>query len=231
MTPGSAPTCEHCHGLGWLKLDVPVTDRRFGKFQPCTCNDGRQNIAAIAERRAARWGIEPNRRQTFETFRVTGLHASVHTALKAAQGFAGNPQRCLVLWGEYGCGKTHLSMAVVNTLLSNGVSTLAFTAPDLLDMLRSGYGDNSYDQLMRAARTVPVLIIDDLGRERGTEWADEKLYQIINVRYHDQRPLLISSNLNPAELADRRIADRLCDERWSLRINITGGSYRRRKTQ
>ena len=73
-----------------------------------------------------------------------------------------------------------------------------------------------------------MLVIDDLGAQKGTEWAEEKWFQVINARYNKGVPLLVAMNPNPATL-ESRIADRLCDVDWSLRIHLGVESWRRRK--
>ena len=74
--------------------------------------------------------------------------------------------------------------------------------PDLLDHLRSSYSPSSEMSLRRAASsrcaTRPVLILDDLGTQNATPWAQEKLFQIINHRYNAQLPTIVTTNLGPA---------------------------------
>jgi len=144
-----------------------------------------------------------------------------------ALGEQETPRRCLILWGSRGTGKTHLCAAVVNRLRERGVSAGFFTAPDLLDMLRSGYARGDYDELLNGLRNLDVLALDDLGVEKETDWATEKLFQIINHRYNKNLPLMISTNMNP-ELFEARLADRLCDNAWSLRIQLGAESWRRK---
>ena len=210
-----------------MGLNVPVGDQRFGRLVRCNCAVARREVQEIAARQARRWGMKPNEGQIFDDFVTRGRDASVRNALKIARRFAETPQRCVMLWGGYGTGKTHLVMAVANELLERGVGVLAFTAPDLLDMLREGYEDGSYARLLGAAKSAEVLLLDDLGSERGTAWADEKLFQVVDARYREQRPLLISSNVDPERFENGRLADRLCDQRWCLRVHLVGASFRR----
>jgi len=217
--------------MGWYRLDVAVGHPQFGKLQQChecqAWQTARREIGHQLRKRMAEFGLDMLEQMTFESFDAK-RHPDVQQAYTAARGFARKPSRCLILWGLYGTGKSHLCNAVGNALLAEGKNVLAFTAPDFLDMLRSGYTDNSYNSLLNVVKTAEVLIIDDLGTQKDTEWAEEKLFQVVNYRYRKMLPLLVSTNSNPAEL-NPRLADRLCDERWSLRVAINAPSYRRMK--
>lgn len=212
--------------MGFYKLDVPPGDPRFGKFQRCGCQIARQQLSAETRKRMATFGMRAQERLTLDNFEV--WHPAVKPALTAAQNFARTPFRCLVLWGPAGTGKSHLLMGVVNALLDVGRDALAFTAPDFLDLLRSGYEDGAYSRLLETVKTIGVLALDDLGAQKDTGWGEEKLFQVIDYRYRELLPLLISTNLDPEQFLPR-LADRLCDERWSLRVGIKAPSYRRRK--
>ena len=102
--------------------------------------------------------------------------------------------------------------------------------PDLLDHLRSTFGPSSeveYDERFEMIRDVPLLILDDLGTENTTPWAREKLFQIMNYRYNDALPTVITSNRKPEDIDPRifsRMSDRaLCEEH----IIIDSADYRR----
>jgi DNA replication protein DnaC len=85
--------------------------------------------------------------------------------------------------------------------------------PELLDHLRATYRPDSpvtYDQLFEAVRSAPLLILDDLGTESATEWAREKLYQILNHRYAAKRPTVITM-VNSLEETEPRLASRMLD--------------------
>lgn len=175
-------------------------------------------------------------RQTFETFdlRLRGEEttAPVRQAYRAAQTFAQYPQGWLVFYGPQGTGKSHLAAAIANHLgaLPEGdlpPLVLFCTAPDLLDLLRSGYNAGDYDELLRLCKTVDVLILDDLGTEQGTEWAEEKLFQILNHRYQAELPTVVVTNCRLEDL-EPRLYDRLSDDDFSIRVKIIAPSYRQR---
>lgn len=183
-------------------------------------------MSADVKRRMAGFGMESQERLTLSTFE--NWHPSAGTALGYAHNYARNPFRCLILWGQPGTGKSHLLMGIVNALLDSGREVLSFTVPDFLDMLRSGYDDGSYRKLLESVKRIGVLALDDLGTEKSTDWGEEKLFQVIDYRYRELLPLVISTNINPDKFAPR-LSDRLCDERYAARVLINAPSYRRRK--
>lgn len=225
LTPGSV--CELCGDLGYVSLDVPPDDARFGRLFPCQCAQGQAIRQAATQARTGRYCVQLPEKRFADFTRRGGVGDK---ALAAAQRFAAQPSRCMVLWGPPGTGKTHLAAAAANVLRARGVDVGFFTAPDLLDMLRSGYDRGDYETLLAALKNVAVLVLDDLGAQRGTEWAEEKFFQVINHRYNRQLPLLVAMNPDPATL-EPRIADRLCDVDWSLRIKLDLPSWRRREVR
>src|SRR3990172_12981711 len=97
-------------------------------------------------------------------------------------------------------------------MVEMGGSTMFVTVPDLLDWLRFSFegGDSSLEQRLEEIRNVRLLVLDDLGTQNATPWAEEKLYQIINHRYVNRLPMVITTNLSLNEI-DGRIASRLQD--------------------
>ena len=154
---------------------------------------------------------------------------SLHEAFEAAVHFAANPAGWLVLQGGYGCGKTHLAAAIANAQATAGRRAMFVPVPDLLDHLRSTYAPDSrvtYDQLFEAVRTTPLLILDDLGTQSTTAWAEEKLYQLFNYRYNARLATVVTTNLRLDDL-DPRVASRLSDQALSRIIEIGAPDYRR----
>lgn len=168
--------------------------------------------------------------KTFETFDQT--IPGVEGACERAYAYAQNPKGWLILFGNYGCGKTHLAAAIANYALKHTIHQVIFASvPDLLDHLRSTFGPTSevgYDAVFERIRNIPLLVLDDLGTENTTPWAREKLYQIINHRYNGRLPTVITSNCKPEHIEPRifsRMTDyALCEEL----IMINAGDYRKR---
>jgi DNA replication protein DnaC len=143
--------------------------------------------------------------------------------------YAKDPQGWLVLKGGYGCGKTHLAAAIANYRLALGHPALFVSTPDLLDHLRASFSPNavtSYDQRFEQVRNAPLLILDDLGTQSNSEWAQEKLYQIFNYRYNAHLPTIITTN-EELESIEIRIRSRMVDPSLVQILTILAPDFRR----
>ena len=139
--------------------------------------------------------------QTFDSFDLREHELdrekaeNLKRAVVVAQDFAANPRDWLAITGTYGCGKTHLAAAIANQVTNRGESALFVVVPDLLDHLRATFNPNSltpYDKRFDEIRKAPLLVLDDLGTESATPWAEEKLYQLFNYRYNARLPTVIT---------------------------------------
>ena len=100
-----------------------------------------------------------------------------------------------VLEGAAATGRTLIAAAIANAAMEKGVRASFMTAPDLLDHLRGAFAPNSdlaYDEMFEELKSVPLLVLDDLGIHSATPWAQEKLYQLLNRRYQDRLPTVIT---------------------------------------
>ena len=214
--------CQRCKGAGFVHPRLPSGKPDFSRVVPCECTK-----AELAEERLSRLQRYSNlgtlTRLTFDNLNPkgrTGDPASEEMfaqAYEGAKAFANEPQGWLVLTGVSGCGKTHLAVAIANHCIQNGRPALFIVVPDLLDHLRAAFipsSDISYDELFDQVRNTPLLILDDLGTQSSTPWAREKLYQIINHRYNDCLPTVITTSA-PIEKLDERLLTRLTDENLS----------------
>jgi DNA replication protein DnaC len=217
--------CPICKGAGWLRNDVPIGHPLFGRAIPCEC------LLVKREEREFEELLSFSKLDPFEQLRFETFDRSlrgVDTAYQAAKKFAEDPRGWLVLVGTYGCGKTHLAAAIANEAIRRRFRALFVVVPELLDHLRSTFGpssDISYDELFEQVRSVPLLLLDDLGTESATPWAQEKLYQIFNRRYNLQLPTVVTSNRS-LDMIDERIRSRMCDRALSKIVEIKAGSYR-----
>ncbi|HEY8909299.1 MAG TPA: ATP-binding protein [Desulfosporosinus sp.] len=135
-------------------------------------------------------------------------HEGATRALEAAVSFVKeclrNPHGLGILYtGPVGSGKTYLAASIANELMAANLKVLFLVVPDLLDELRATYKSevNELD-LLDTARTIPILILDDLGAHNYTDWTRNRLYSIINYRMNDQLPTVITSNLSLDEMED-----------------------------
>ena len=134
-------------------------------------------------------------------------------AYQAAKAFAAEPKGWLILIGPSGCGKTHLAAAIVNHCLENNRPAFYITTPDLLDHLRSTFSPDSetpYDAFFDQVRNAPLLVLDDLGAQTSTLWANEKLDQLLTYRFNSELPTVIVTIIPIGEL-EERMRTRLTD--------------------
>ncbi len=132
----------------------------------------------------------------------------------------------LVLAGPTGVGKTHLALAIAWEWFEDGFDVLFSRADDLLDWLRQGYDDNTYHKRIESIRRRHLLVLDDLGAEQSKEWAGEKLDRIVDWRYINQMPLVVTTNAKSEDLAPR-VASRLYDHSCSIVVQMNAEDYRR----
>lgn len=219
--------CSHCGGAGYYKESVSFGHPHFGVLFPCECKMAEKEHRAYEELEKLS-NLDAFRDKTFETFNadVAGVKLPFERALR----FAKRPQGWLVMFGNYGVGKTHLAAAIANEALRHHMQVLFAVVPDLLDHLRSTFGPSSeaaYDTRFEQIREAPLLVLDDLGTESTTQWAKEKLFQIINHRYNYAMPTVITSNRKPEDI-DPRIFSRMADRPLSQdMLMIDAGDYRR----
>lgn len=214
--PGS--DCPLCRGARFVRAAVGPEHPDFGQAIPCRCAVAASH-AARGERLLRYSNIGPLARHTFATLVERGRSAAARDqeqyrrCVADARAFAEGPDGWLVLSGASGCGKTHIAAAVVNRLLARGEPALFVVVPDLLDHLRSAYqpgSDVRYDDLFERVRNARVLVLDDLGTQAPTPWAQEKLFQIINHRFNARLPTVVTTNILPEQL-DERLRTRLTD--------------------
>ncbi|RMG71424.1 MAG: AAA family ATPase [Chloroflexi bacterium] len=222
-----------CNGMGVIKYEVPIDHPNFGKLFRCPNNPPSQDIT-WRDRLRALGNLSAYAEQTFANFEydlmqlLPAEQASLEHAFNTAQRFAEHPQGWLLLEGEYGCGKTHLAAAIANYHVDQGDSVLFITVPDLLDHLRAAYGPSSevgYDEMFESIRNAPLLILDDLGVENPSPWAQEKLFQLLNHRYVKRLPTIITTNVDINTL-DSRIRSRMLDRDVVSRVIINAPDYR-----
>jgi DNA replication protein DnaC len=229
--PDEEELCDRCGGAGFVRKAVRFGHPDFGKAFPCECTQNeREDQRLLRLQRYSNLG--PLSRLTFDNLSPRGrspdaAHQELFAeAAKAAQQFARNPSRWIVFTGPSGCGKTHLAAAIAGHCIDAGVPALFMVVPDLLDHLRSTYQPNSpvaYDDLFELVRTAPVLILDDLGVQSSTSWAEEKLFQLINHRYNAQLPTVFTTDLELDDF-DTRIKSRLTDAALSQVYSLESGA-------
>lgn len=137
----------------------------------------------------------------------------------------------LMLYGDVGGGKTFLAACIANALVDKGVPVMMTTIPRLVAAMQENYGDKRAE-VLRKISAAPLLVLDDVGTERGTSTGMELAYEIINTRYKAQKPLIVTTNLTMQEIRDtqdighRRLYDRIVEMCAPLKVS---GAGRRQK--
>ncbi len=214
--------CPICKGAGFVYIDVPVGHPDFGKAIPCRCTREEQDKERQA--RLQRYSnLGSLSRLTFDNLLPEGRSGESASqerfsrAYQAAKAFAAEPKEWLVLVGPNGCGKTHLAAAIANERINHGYPVFFQSVPDFLDHLRSAFSPDSempYDELFDRVRNTPLLVLDDLGAQTSTPWAKEKLDQLLNHRFNNELPTVITTS-NPLEQLEESVRARLTDPNLS----------------
>lgn len=201
--------CPQCAEIARLERDKEEQSEMFRRLE--------QN--ALAAKLGA--ALIPHRfkGKTFETYCATTekQRAALRVCQRYAERFAENYEagRCLMLLGTPGTGKTHLAAAIADHVMRNTKACAMYrTVGSILQYIKGSYGDSDYsEQQAFATLTKPeLLIIDEVGATKATEFELATLFQIINSRYEEQLPTILISNLAPEEMAaaiGERCVDRL----------------------
>jgi DNA replication protein DnaC len=120
----------------------------------------------------------------------------------------------LYIYGESGVGKTHLVCALIKNILANKIEARFYNTGDLIEKLREDFEradseDKEWEGLFRELMNFKgILVLDDLGAEKISDWARERLYLIINKKYEDMIPMIFTSNCD-MEILTARMGDRV----------------------
>ncbi|HZC07954.1 MAG TPA: ATP-binding protein [Ktedonobacterales bacterium] len=211
--------------------EIGADDRWHVKTVPCECQAERLEHARL-ERALAASSMTP-KLLALDFDRYDATHNA--PALSQMRAWATDSGRAALPWiflyGGPGSGKTHLLAAAFNALMAQGRCPLYTLVPDLLDHVRDGLNASDkgeYSARFDAIREAPILILDDLGAEKESDWSHETLFKLIDHRYRQELPTAIASNLLPEDL-EPRIASRLQDVALSAALLMTGPDYRLRE--
>ena len=133
----------------------------------------------------------------------------------------------VMLWGDVGGGKTFLAACIANALIDQDIPATMTTIPKLVAAMSKDFGAERGNVLYMVANA-PLLVLDDVGTERNTEYSNEQVYEIINTRYKSKKPLIVTTNLtmsalkNAEDVTHRRIYDRIVEMCTPCRVTSSG---------
>lgn len=219
---------EHIYEPQW---DCPICQDK-GYIEPgvlCSCFQ-RERLDALFHRSGM---SEAMRSFTFENFetRYYDNADDMEQKVRWCKQFVwqiqqGECEQCLFLTGGVGRGKTHLSAAIANAVMEQGCTVLYRRAADLFELIRQyRFEENrqKYEDLMEQLRSCDLLVIDDLGAERTTEFVVEQLVILLEERNYRKKPWIISSNLSINEIIqvyNDRTADRILDRAMLFKLDM-----------
>jgi DNA replication protein DnaC len=208
--------CAVCDDTGWK----PVTVEGVRRVVRCDCWQSEHTRRLVEEAR-----IPPRyRRCDFDTFLVYRENEKLANAVQAVKRFANSfpsVSKGLCLIGPHGIGKTHLAVAAMRTVLANGNQAVFYEVSDLLRLIRSTYNPvtkTAEMEILQPLLTTQLLVLDDVGKEKTSEWVEETMTFIVNTRYNHRLTTIFTSNYedNPdAEALD------------SLRVRVGSRMYSR----
>lgn len=142
-----------------------------------------------------------------------------------------NKREGIYLWGDSGCGKTHIACAIAKQILENGIDIMFLNTGDFLERIREEYNkvfEDGEEGIFREVMNFKgVLFLDDIGAEKVSEWTRERLYLIINKKWEDMTPIVFTSNCD-LEILSARMGDRITSRisGMTTRIKVEGNDRR-----
>ncbi|MGA8025703.1 MAG: ATP-binding protein [Bryobacteraceae bacterium] len=201
------PDCKLCGGTGWIVEE----EEGISAAERCTCvAEGR------AEELEGRAQIPSNyRNASMDSFQIPHGNPIASEILKRIMAkvksytrhFPALPKPGLLLAGAPGVGKTHLAVAALRELIARGHEGIFFDYQNLLERIRSGYSQTlgtSDREAYRIALETEILLLDDLGAHRVTDWVEDTVTAIITYRYNHRKPLIATTNLPDPDMGGEK---------------------------
>ena len=229
--PVERPGCEKCAFTGWYGLGAPVGHPDFGKLFECSCQD-------TPERRARRYAallrysqLPSLNRPSFQDLQPVPGYPDLQRTASYIESWCEDARGFLVITGPVGTGKTHCAVSAGYQLLGQGKVVYFTTAVRLLDTLRAAFrreGEDGHYELVDKMCSVDVLVLDDFGKQRATDFAAERLAMIVDARHAAGLITIITTNLTIGELEawDAATASRMLDRSRSVSVPMYGPDYR-----
>ncbi|MCA1555138.1 MAG: ATP-binding protein, partial [Acidobacteria bacterium] len=196
LTDVAPATCVYCYGSG-MEVVAGKGARR------CRCREGNSQdkllIAARIPRRYLHCTLSGFKKPNPSQWRALG------EATKILDDYhSGKADRGLLFMGSVGIGKTHLSVAILRGLIDQGVQCLFYEFGTLLKEIQDSYNKISHTSelgLLAPVYQAEVLVLDELGASKPTDWVRDTMMQIIGTRYNDRKLTIFTTNYLDARRA------------------------------
>jgi len=220
------PESTQCSECGFFDTSQPIVQQlveeagRLLSDAKCRCPSQEEEKLAREEKRR-KWANLPHNDspRVFDTFtQREGTSEAVDTVWKFSQGHGA---RILVLVGATGTGKSHLLESAGRELLDRGIGVRYILCGDLVDEFRETYSESSeieYHQLLESYRDCPVILLDDIGMERQTSYANEVITRLVENRLQYGGRLLVATNLDYESMVSK-YGHRLASRIWSSQVS------------
>ena len=238
----------HCGVCRERRQTVVKRFRHTGYFIPrCPCSCQIEEERQRKEQQAQRERMERIKRRRAHGLRDKSLHAYTfdhnngsNPVMEKSRAYVHNWKEAyrnntgLLLFGDVGTGKSFFAGCIANALLDQDVPVLMTSFPTILNQLTGVYPEERVD-FINSLNDYDLLIIDDLGVERSTEFAMEQMFEVIDKRYRSGKPMIITTNLtleqlrNPPDLAHARIYERILER--CAPILFSGENFRKQKSE
>jgi len=214
------PDCPHCGGTGWKEVvhDGVTAVARCACVQPPNAEDLlRQSGIPLRFENAGFDNFSAGRRQD-HPIEHDHLTNAIVTARRFAADYLPNNEQGpggLLLQGATGVGKTHLAVAVLRELIQRGLEGFFFDYQQWLKQMRGAYdaaAGGEHRVVLERAQDAEVVLLDDLGSERYSEWVEDTITSLINHRYNARKAIIATTNLPIPQLGDA----------WAEKNPVTG---------
>lgn len=225
--------CKKCHTPRQASVELGGT--AFHPYCICQCQSEARELELAKEKqlqeqqRIARLkanGLQDASLRQFTFANDTGINPEIQKAHSYVEHWSEMKATAtgLLLWGNVGTGKSFFAGCIANALLDQGVPVLMTNFSRILNALTGMFSDDR-NKYIDSLNHYSLLIIDDLGMERGTEYALEQVFNVIDARLRSNLPLIVTTNLtldelkHPADLAHERIYSRVLERCIPLKID------------
>lgn len=196
--------------------DCKINERKEYEIKMRKEMQDRARKVCFAETNMWNWTFENDNKKNKQLSDAMETYAfKFDEFLKKGQG--------LLLWGSVGTGKTYYAACIANRLIDQGYKALMTSVSKLTNQIQSTF--DGKQELIDDLNRYHLLVIDDLGIERKTEYMQEMMFNIIDARYRSGLPLIVTTNIkidefkNPEELACKRIYDRVLERCFPVEMN------------